>query len=81
MIANKAAAKEQELIRQRDASKVTRSDTELKDLESIKAEFAKNAERQRSDANKIFTRQDEIAARNANMAVGQAGESGLQISE
>ena len=81
LIASQAAAKEQELIKQRDLPKGERADKELKELESIKGEFTTASEKRRTDADKIFSRQDELASRQANMAAAQAGESGLTMSE
>lgn len=78
---NAGAAAETALIQQRDAQKYQRINQQDSKLNAIENQFDQQVDQRRSDLDTIRKRQEAIAARNANMAVAQAGQGGVQLSE
>lgn len=80
-IVNSAAGTETGIINQRDAQKYKRLSDQETRLNNIESTFDQQVGDRRWDLDTIRKRQEAIAARNANMAVAQAGQGGLQLSE
>lgn len=78
---NAWAAAETALIQQRDAQKYQRINQQDSKLNDIENQFDQQVSQRRADLDTIRKRQETIAARNANMAVAQAGQGGVQLSE
>lgn len=78
---NAWAAAETALIQQRDAQKYQRINQQDAKLNDIENQFDQQVSQRRADLDTIRKRQETIAARNANMAVAQAGQGGVQLSE
>lgn len=78
---NAGAAAETTLTQQRDAQKYQRINQQDSKLNAIENQFDQQVDQRRSDLDTIRKRQEVIAARNANMAVAQAGQGGVQLSE
>lgn len=80
-IINNAAGTETSLVNQRDAQKYARLNQQEQRLNNIENTFDQQVSERRWDLDTIRKRQEAIASRNANMAVAQAGQGGLQLSE
>lgn len=65
----------------RDADKLARAVEEEKRLAAIVARTEGNVEQRRKDAEALLQKQNEIAAMNSNIAMADAGKSGLQLSQ
>lgn len=65
----------------RDADKLARAVEEEKRLAAIVARTEGNVEQRRKDAELLLQKQNEIAAMNSNIAMADAGKSGLQLSQ
>lgn len=68
------------VIAQRDSDKLARASQQEADLEKIKSTREANIDQRRKDADALLAKQDEIAAMNSNIAMADAGKSGLQLS-
>ena len=66
---------------QRDAEKLIRTANQEAELKDIKNTREKNIDLRRGDADALLKKQDEIAAMNSNIAMADAGKSGLQLSQ
>lgn len=66
---------------QRDAEKLIRTANQEAELKDIKSTRESNIEQRRKDADALVKKQDEIAAMNSNIAMADAGKSGLQLSQ
>lgn len=80
-IINAAAETETSLVNQRDAQKYARLNQQEQRLNNIESTFDQQVGDRRWDLDTIRKRQEAVAARNANMAVAQAGQGWLQLSE
>lgn len=65
----------------RDADKLARAVEEEKRLAAIVARTEGNVEQRRKDAELLLQKQNEIASMNSNIAMADAGKSGLQLSQ
>lgn len=68
-------------IAQRDAEKLIRTSNQEIQLKDIKDTRTSNIDLRRKDADSLLKKQDEIAAMNSNIAMADAGKSGLQLSQ
>ena len=66
---------------QRDAEKLIRTANQEAELKDIQSTREGNIEQRRKDADALVKKQDEIAAMNSNIAMADAGKSGLQLSQ
>lgn len=66
---------------QRDAEKLIRTANQEAELKDIQNTREGNIEQRRKDADALVKKQDEIAAMNSNIAMADAGKSGLQLSQ
>lgn len=66
---------------QRDAEKLIRTANQEAELKDIQNTREGNIEQRRKDADALLKKQDEIAAMNSNIAMADAGKSGLQLSQ
>ena len=80
-IVNTAATTETNLVNQRDAQKYQRLAGQENRLNNIESTFYQQVDQRRWDLDTIRKRQETVAARNANMAVAQAGQGWVQLSE
>lgn len=80
-IINNAAGTETSLVNQRDAQKYARLNQQEQRLNNIENTFDQQVWERRWDLDTIRKRQEAVAARNANMAVAQAGQGWVQLSE
>ena len=80
-IVNSAAGTETGIVNQRDAQKYKRLSDQEARLNNIESTFDQQVGDRRWDLDTIRKRQEAVAARNANMAVAQAGQGWLQLSE
>jgi len=66
---------------QRDAEKLIRTANQEAELKDIQNTRKTNIDLRRKDADTLLKKQDEIAAMNSNIAMADAGKSGLQLSQ
>jgi len=66
---------------QRDAEKLIRTANQEAELKDIQNTREANIDLRRKDADALLKKQDEIAAMNSNIAMADAGKSGLQLSQ
>lgn len=66
---------------QRDAEKLIRYTNQEAELKKMQASRESNIDKRRVDADALLKKQDEIAAMNSNIAMADAGKSGLQLSQ
>lgn len=82
---NKATAEsywqqEQDIIKQRDADKLSRINASEQNLAKRESDYNTNQEKRRLDAEKLFKTQQDIAWRNSNIWASEAWASWLQLS-
>lgn len=66
---------------QRDAEKLIRATNQEAELKKMQSSRESNIDKRRVDADALLKKQDEIAAMNSNIAMADAGKSGLQLSQ
>jgi len=79
--ARKYGQEQSDITVTRDADKLARAVEEEKRLAAIVARTEGNVEQRRKDAELLLQKQNEIAAMNSNIAMADAGKSGLQLSQ
>jgi hypothetical protein len=79
--ARKTGQEASNITAQRDAEKLIRTANQEAELRDIQNTRESNIDLRRKDANDLLNKQDQIAAMNSNIAMADAGKSGLQLSQ